>query len=398
MSGPRWKRFPESKPAPAGKMRILYFSQSYTVHDRRFLLKLAHSRHEVWFLPLEDGARRSRSGPLPAKVRLAGLPGPPSSAAQTPATWLGLMPRFEALIHELKPDLIHAGPVTPCGFMTALAGFHPWLLMSWGSDILLETEQDDLWHWITRYTLGSADMLACDCEAVKDRARALVDYPAEGIVQFPWGIDLPRFTPGVPASPLKVPLGWDGAFVLISTRSWEHVYGIPVLLEAFRLAHGHRPRLRLLLLGDGSLAPEVHRRITNDGLAAAIHCPGTVSQELLPDYFRSADLYVSCSFSDGTSISLLEALASALPVAVTDIPANREWVTPGENGWLVPPGDAEALAGCLLQAMDWPGDLRREMSRANRLLAEERADWEVNSEKLLEAYERLERQYARRTP
>ena len=65
-----------------------------------------------------------------------------------------------------------------------------------------------------------------------------------------------------------------------------------------------------------------------------------ISQERLPDYFRAADLYVSCSLSDGSSVSLFEAMATGLPVVVTEAPGNHEWVLTSDNGWLAAPGDA----------------------------------------------------------
>jgi glycosyltransferase involved in cell wall biosynthesis len=96
-------------------------------------------------------------------------------------------------------------------------------------------------------------------------------------------------------------------------------------------------------------------------------------------------LYISASHSDGTSISLLEAFACGIPAIVSDIPGNQEWVTPGENGWLFPDGDAEALASVILNAVEQRQTLP-EMGRNARLLAEARADWEKNFPQLEKVY------------
>jgi glycosyltransferase involved in cell wall biosynthesis len=82
----------------------------------------------------------------------------------------------------------------------------------------------------------------------------------------------------------------------------------------------------------------------------------------------------------------MEALACGLPCLVSDIPANREWVTEGENGWLFPDGDVDALAAKILHAMDQRKSLP-EIGRAARAVAEERADWKKNSAKLMQAYQ-----------
>ena len=69
-----------------------------------------------------------------------------------------------------------------------------------------------------------------------------------------------------------------------------------------------------------------------------------------PAYYRSADLYLSASHSDGSSVSLMEALACGRPVLVSDIPGNREWLENSPAGWLFTDGDEDALADGILQA------------------------------------------------
>src|SRR5207244_9134549 len=105
--------------------------------------------------------------------------------------------------------------------------------------------------------------------------------------------------------------------------------------------------------------------------------------------FRAVDLYVSCSLSDGSSVSLLEAMATGLPVVVSDTPGNREWVVSGKNGWLAPVGDADAFAGHLITSIRSGSSARARISQANRGIAERRADWSRNSGQLRPAYERL---------
>jgi glycosyltransferase involved in cell wall biosynthesis len=100
-----------------------------------------------------------------------------------------------------------------------------------------------------------------------------------------------------------------------------------------------------------------------------------------------ADVYISSSHVDGSSVSLMEALACGLPCLVSDIPANKEWVFEGQNGWLFPDGDADALAEKILAAISQPGELAR-IGSAARLVAEQRANWQVNFRKLLLAYEK----------
>jgi glycosyltransferase involved in cell wall biosynthesis len=115
---------------------------------------------------------------------------------------------------------------------------------------------------------------------------------------------------------------------------------------------------------------------------------GQVSQKDLPDWYHDADLYISPSHVDGSSVSLMEALACGLPCLVSDIPGNREWVVDGENGWLFRDGDANDLAEKILAVIAQREKLP-EIGRAARRSAERRADWTKNVEVLMKSYETI---------
>ncbi len=87
---------------------------------------------------------------------------------------------------------------------------------------------------------------------------------------------------------------------------------------------------------------------------------GQISQTDLPRWYHMADLYISPSHVDGSSVSLMEALACGLPCLVSDIPANKEWVFENENGWLFRDGDADHLAEKILAAMNQREKLPRD--------------------------------------
>jgi len=203
--------------------------------------------------------------------------------------------------------------------------------------------------------------------------------PDERIVTFPWGVDIQHFYP-----PQSKRSSAD-TFTLLSTRGWEPIYGIDVIARAFVIAAGVRPELHLIMLGNGSQAAKLRQIFLSGGVDERVHFPGQVNQAELPRYYHNAEVYISASHSDGTSISLLEAMACGTPAIVSDIAGNQEWVTPGENGWLFPDGDAEALAQAILHACEQRQQLA-EMGRKARLLTETRADWEKNFLQLEKAY------------
>lgn len=362
-------------------MRVLYFSRSYSPHDHRFLSSLAGSGHQVFFLRLERDDRLLEERALPPEVELVSWKGglKPVHRLDYP----GLAVSLKSVIRRLKPDVIHAGPVQSAAFLAALVGFRPLVTMSWGSDLLLDAEKSRTMRWLARYALRRTTVLVGDCQAVQQKAVRL-GFSEEKVVLFPWGVDLERFSPG-DGGGLRARLGWQDAFILLSLRSWEPLYGVDVVVKGFIRAATQEPRLRLILLGGGSQAPELRRLLMNNGLLERVFFGGQVGNLELPNYYRASDLYLSASRSDGSSVSLMEALSCGKPALVSDIPGNREWITPGNQGWLFPVGDEGTLAQVILSACR-AGTPLESMGKAARILAEERADWPKNFKRLEEAY------------
>lgn len=365
-------------------MRILYFSRNYTIHDHRFLSALANTAHRVYFLRLEGGSQVYEERPLPKEVEAVEWVGG-KEPARLKDGWR-LLEDLRRVIRQIKPDLIQAGPIQRSAFLAALTGFHPLVSMSWGYDLLHDADQDRLWRWATRYTLKHSDAFVGDCDTIRNLAISH-GMAKERIVTFPWGIDLHHFNVKTFERSPAHSLGGSNVatFKLLSTRNFEPIYGIDVIAHAFVLAAMQRPELQLILLGGGSQWAPIRQILLVGGVFDRVAFPGTLSFTDLPGYYQDADLYVCASHSDGTSISLLEAFACGTPAIVADIPGNREWITPGETGWLFRDGDAEALAIAILHAMDERQQLPS-MGQKARQVAEARADWETNFPQLEKAY------------
>lgn len=367
-------------------MKVLYFSDNTSGHNQRFLEKLVQAEIEVWFL--DPTSSCTPEGWLPRGVHWV-------QTKQTlprnsdPATFAGFLPEFRQVLEDLVPDLIHAGPTGNCGYLTALSGFHPWLLTSWGSDLLLQSQESAEWKQATQVALKSADAFFCDCDTVRASAKHLAEIPDSRIVQFPWGLKKGSFAPVGPLPTEAQAEREPGTHVFLSTRSWEPLYAIDTLLQAFQQAYRVDSSLRLILLGSGSEAGRLREFIDVHELGDVVRTPGTFGSKDMPKWFRVADTYVSCAQSDGTSVSLLEAMATGLPAVVTDIPSNREWIVEGSNGWLAPSRSAPEFADRLLRAAHLSPQQRKLFSERNLRMVEQRADWDQNFPKLLEMYQRL---------
>jgi glycosyltransferase involved in cell wall biosynthesis len=359
-------------------MRVIYFSRSYTTHDHRFLTTISGAGHEVIYLRLEKDLNSFEDRPVPAAVQQI-----PWAGGQAPFRW-SIAPllafNLKRIIRQYKPDLIHAGPVQSCAFVSALTGFHPLITMSWGYDMLQDAHRSRWWAWATRYTLSRSDYFICDAHITRDRAVCHGMHPDHTAI-FPWGVDIQYFAPGVPDDQRK------NNFVLFCNRSWEPLYGVDIVARAFVKVARQHPDVDLILLGSGSQAALLRGILDGGGVLDRVQFGGKVSQVELPYWYHQADLYISASHVDGSSVSLMEAMACGLPVIVSDIPGNREWVTDNDNGWLFRDGDVDDLAARIVQALEQRQRLPA-IGRSARNVAEARADWKKNSAVLLQTYER----------
>jgi glycosyltransferase involved in cell wall biosynthesis len=166
------------------------------------------------------------------------------------------------------------------------------------------------------------------------------------------GIDLHRFHPGGgPDFPSRAP---RVGMVARMEPDRDHV----TLLKAFALVRERSREARLVLAGDGSLAPQVLALVRELRLESCVELPGEVNRP--ETLYPSLDLYVQASCNkEGTSNSLLEAMASGIPVIATQVGGNLEVVRSGETGLLVPPEDPSALAEAIVSLLSDPAQARR---------------------------------------
>lgn len=141
------------------------------------------------------------------------------------------------------------------------------------------------------------------------------------------------------------------------------IKGLRVLLSAFARARATRPGLHLTLVGDGDDRAHLERLAAP--LGDAVQFAGYLSQGAVAEALSKADAMVLPSFAEGLPVVLMEALASARPVIATQVAGVSELVEDGVNGFIVPPGDEDALADRIGRLADDP-EIRARMGLAGR--------------------------------
>ncbi len=285
--------------------------------------------------------------------------------------------RVAIIVRLIRPNLLYGNWLTrESGLYCALARFHPFLVNIWGTDLQIEAKKSRVLRMFGKLTIRRADAVIVDSEVQRRDLLELGCDPRK-IRCFPWGIDIGKFRPQDPTA-LRKELGWLNKKIVLSTRRHIERCGVEYLIRAIPQILGKQADSRFLIVGDGPLM-DYHKSLARSlGVEDSVKFSGWVPNDWLPRILSAADVYVSTSFSDGTSASLLEAMACGLPVVVTAIPGNKEWVLEGSNGYLVPPGDSEELARGIVRLL-LDDELRSRMRKMSLDIVRERADWKLNS-------------------
>lgn len=380
-------------------MKILYVSNILTVHDYRFLEKLSsnHEAHLVTFKEegVPDNIRNIKNLNIFHKsVNYFVFKPKENILAKTIKSiinGINFIKKYvyiKYIIGKIKPDIIHAVWIQDAGYLAALSGFYPFFLMTFGSDVLIRPYMNNNQMKITQYVLSKADSIACDCEIVKDEIIKISDYYKNKVFTFIWGVDFDVFNQNNKNSNILESLDWQDKKIVIITRQLEVIYGLNYMISAIPEVIKKIPDARFIFCGDGEEKDNLKKLVNHLDVDDYVYFVGFIEHNELPNYLNNADIYVSTSLSDGTSVSLLEAFACGKPVVVTDVPANLEWVKDGENGYIVPRCDSKILAEKTITLLE-DEDMRRKMGQKNIEIVKEKASWDKNFEIIEKIYENL---------
>jgi L-malate glycosyltransferase len=198
------------------------------------------------------------------------------------------------------------------------------------------------------------------------------------------GVDIGKFQ-GKADKDIRKKLGLARKdLVFISVGRLVGLKGIDVLIDGF--AEVNHEKAKLLIVGDGPQRADLQKYIQEKGLAASVSLLG--HREDVPALLKISNCFVLASHTEGLSCSIIEAMATGLPIIATDVGGNRELVREGENGYLVPRGDSRALAGRMLELLR-DGGKRKNFGESSLRLATERFSRPIMVQRYINEYEQM---------
>ncbi len=263
-------------------------------------------------------------------------------------------------VRSIAPDVIYGQYVTSAGLWT-LALRRPIALAAWGSDILIDCRRSRVVRALARAALRRSDIVTYDSDDVR---AALVDLgvPDSRLVRFDFGVDRAEIESSFLPPTQRPP-------VVISLRSLDRdIYRVREAITAFSSVAKRVPDTELIVGNDGSLRPELEKLVAELGIRQHVRFIGTVANPKVVELLRSARVYVSIPASDGTSATLLEALAAGCFPVVSDLPANREWIADEMTGRIVDGAQPAAVSDAIVDGLcrddlDAIAEKNREMIR-----------------------------------
>lgn len=269
--------------------------------------------------------------------------------------------RVHQRLRELRPEVLHTHNPRPHILGVSAARMA-------GVPVVVHTKhgRNDPGRWRTvalnRIAAQFSDRVIAVSNDAAAVAREIEGVPMRKVQVIHNGIDLARF----PSAPERV-----GNRRVVHVARLNPIKDQATLLRATRIVADAMPDMRLDIVGDGPSRTDLETLTDKLALRDQVRFLGFRSD--VSELLSGADLFVLSSRSEGISLTLLEAMATGLPIVATEVGGNREVVVPGETGLLVPPQTPTAMAAAMRELLSQPGIARR-MGNAGRRRAEDEFD------------------------
>lgn len=281
--------------------------------------------------------------------------------------------KLRQIIHDYSPSIIHVHQANSYAFIAGKAnnGSTPLVLTAWGSDVLLLPKRSIFHRWLVTQALRYADIVTADSVQMSQEIHVLC--PGKEVVNANFGVDL------------ELPEGMnaDRELILYSNRMHESLYRIEDILTQFK-AMCEELDGYLILAAKGSLTEKLKDYSKLHQLTNHVTFAGFVTKSQNQANYLKSKFFISIPTSDGTSISLLEAMAYGCIPVLSDIPANREWVEDGKNGIII--GRTEPFIKAIKRGLELDA---AKVQHYNRDLINQRATKSANAALFKGIYSRI---------
>ncbi|RJS80711.1 glycosyltransferase family 4 protein [Methanophagales archaeon] len=287
-------------------------------------------------------------------------------------------------IFKIRKDLsvIHGQMVSPCGLLAMIAGKYlqkPSITYVRGSDVYKATKLFKI--TIGEFVLRNSDVVIA---LTGDMKREIQKIYGREVFVIPNGIDLEKFNNLSKENVRKKLKIANEEEIIVFVGTLRSVKGIKYLIEAMKIIIQKNIDTRLMLVGDGEDRESLEKHVKELDLEKYVSFVGKVPNEKVPEYMVASDVFVLPSVSEGFPVTILEAMASGLPIVATKVGGLPEIIKDGENGFLVEPKNPKGIAQRVMLILE-DDNLSGRISRNNRECVK-KYSWGSVIERLEEVY------------
>lgn len=317
------------------------------------------------------------------------LPGKAFSALSPFSMHLWLRKLLTNLSLEFGPDILHSHAAVPDGFAgvkTAEALGIPCVCTFHGSDINRYPYYNRLCMELVRYVISGTDRIFAVSGALKKRAEQLAK-PKNPVLPIYNGCDTSVFKyDGENRSQKRKDLGIpQDASVMCFAGHLIKEKGIFELLGSFEQLSEKFEGLHLMIIGEGPSHMKLEKEVLRLNSRARVHLVGQIAHNEMSLYLSASDIFVLPSYNEGLPVSIIEAMACALPVISTNVGGISEIVTNGVSGVITDVKNVGLLTKAIEKLLKDPG-LMKQFGSAGRAIVEKRFSWERSANNLYNAY------------
>ena len=298
-------------------MKILLLSDTFSEHTEKWALGLANNGAEIGIFSFNRASYEWYHHP---RITVFFEPEKSINAESTltKLAYLKYVTVLKKIIKHFKPDILHAHYATSYGLVGALSNFHPFIISSWGTDVMKFPNKNFVAKSILKYNFRKADLLCATSPTISD---CIKDVITKDVTVVPFGVDVNDF------SPRKVPsLFQEGDFVLGSIKPLETLYNIDILIDSFIILKPKYPKLKLLIVGSGSSESELKEKVKKAEINDFVIFTGRIPFKEVSSYYNMIDVLVNISEYESFGVSVIEAMACEKPVVVTNVGGLRDIV------------------------------------------------------------------------
>ena len=303
-----------------------------------------------------------------------------SSSSFSKISYLKTLPKAKQVIEEFKPDILHAHYATSYGLIGARTHFHPYIISCWGSDVMEFPKKSFMHQFVVKNILSKANRILATSDTIK---RSIQEILEKEVIIIPFGVDMEVF------SPVKVKSIFDEGTIVIGTiKSLEKNYCIDILIKAFAQIQEEFPICRLLIVGEGTQRKNLEALVGKFGLKKEIIFTGKIEYAQIPYYHNMIDIFVNISERESFGVSVIEAMACAKTVIVTETGGLSDIVVDNTIGLKIPVNDINSLVSKLKFLLNDKA-IRERMGKDARKYVEEKFDWKRNIEQMSAIYNEM---------